>query len=82
MTTNHAAALQAQLPEVTHRGIHLVYSRSWQLERQIAMQGILEAPGQSARRGPHATATLTLAAAAVIGPLLWLGHELLAMHVH
>jgi hypothetical protein len=70
-----------------HAGIHLVYSRSWKGEdRRQPMTGPVEAPRaeRTARRTrkAHVADTLSLAAAAMAAPFVWIAHALLqTLHV-
>ena len=76
MITNNAL-LDPQAPPATQRGIHLIYSRNRQPQRQMAMQTNFPASDLYDKRGNHGVATLTLALAAVIAPVVWICHELL-----
>ena len=70
MKFKDSAARKLQVSEPTHASIHLVHSRNW-AKTSRKVEAMVE-PAESRN-----IATFTLATAAAIGPLIWVGHALL-----
>ncbi len=68
-----------------YRGIHLVYSRDWKRNKERSISTMQTNDNtQPVRhiRESHAIATLSLAGAALVAPLVWVGHAVLRwLHV-
>ena len=75
----HQNTLRTPLSAEVRAGIHLVYSRHWPVESRTPAKPRLVA----ARRADRETVNiLSLAAAALTAPFVWIGHAILrAMHV-
>jgi hypothetical protein len=77
----HQNTLRTPLsPEARRAGIHLVYSRDWQLDRRTPPKPQLVAVRHTRER--QTVDTISLAAAAFTAPFVWIGHAILhAMHI-
>lgn len=81
--THDNALRTPNTPEIVRTRIHLVHSRSWQVDRRVQKLARPSLVPEAVPQVRSRTAdTLMLTAAALTAPLVWAGHALLrAMNV-